>query len=109
MRSKIASLSLSFSLLAGCALVAGLGDFEPAEGAGRSGGEDGNGGSTVEGGAGGEPSVAGGPAGGGDACAADLVISEVRTRGTDQGDDDFVEIHNPTSQAMSLDDVAIVG
>lgn len=109
---------LSFVLLLeGCALVAGLDDFQPASGgAGGSsdsggasnGGEGGVGGAGQGGeGIGGEPPMGG--AGGESPCADDLVISEVRTFGSNQGTDDFVEIYNPTEAAISLDGVAIVG
>ncbi len=35
-------------------------------------------------------------------CADDLLIAEVRTYGTGAGDDDLVEIHNPTAREVSL-------
>lgn len=89
------ALLLAFSL-SGCALVAGLDDFDLS---GSSGG-----GGSVVGGAGGEGA---GPQGGASPCADDLLISEIRTFGTGRGDDDFVEIVNPTTRTISLADISI--
>ncbi|NUP13128.1 MAG: hypothetical protein HOW73_44370 [Polyangiaceae bacterium] len=97
---------LGFSLLAGCALVAGLDDFQPAGGGGAQsqGGEssEGGGGASL-GGSGGH----GGSGGGGEGCADDIIISEIRTVGTGAGDDDFIELHNPTARTISLGDLAV--
>lgn len=90
-RSALLALTLS-----GCAWVAGLDDFDLS-------GAAGGGGASV-GGAGGEGA---GPAGGASPCADDLLISEIRTYGTGRGDDDFVEIVNPTTRTISLADISI--
>ncbi len=110
-----------------CQSIAGLGDFqlEGAGGAtttGAAGGAGGRagpsshasssgaGGSGGAGGAGGDAgttaSVASSSAStssGGGGCTLDhLVLSEVRTRGPDDGNQDFVEIFNPTDSAVTL-------
>jgi len=88
-------------LAADCAVVAGLGDFERAAGAGAEGaGASGAGDPSGGGGAGG----AGGSGGGGVACnASDLVISELRTIGSNGATDDLAEIFNPTASPISLE------
>jgi hypothetical protein len=90
----------------GCAAIAGLEDFVPADGGASS-----TGGSAPIGGGGDGGAAAGGMsaggAGGDDGCAVDLIVSEIRTYGTGAGDDDFVELYNPTSATISLDDVAL--
>lgn len=108
------ALALFFSSLSACDLVAGLGDFQPAEpsggGGGSGAGDVGAGGLGGVGGVGGSGAGdvgAGGTGGDPSACPDRLVISELRTFGTGRGDDDFVEIHNPTSQTISLHDVSI--
>lgn len=90
---KAALLAISIS---GCALVAGLDDFDLS-------GSSGGGGASV-GGQGGEGNT---PQGGASPCSDDLLISEVRTFGTGHGDDDFVEIVNPTTHTISLTDISI--
>lgn len=71
------------------------------------GGEGGSGaGSTASGGGTSSTtttSSGGGSGGGGAGCDVDhLVISEVRTRGPDDGNQDFIELFNPTSTAVEL-------
>lgn len=84
---------------ADCAVVAGLGDFERAEGAGAEGAGASGAGSPGGGGSGGE-----GGAGGSVSCnATDLVISELRTIGSNGATDDLVEIFNPTASPISLE------
>ncbi len=86
----------------GCALAAGLGDFQRADGGSGTGAEAGSAG---EGGRGGADEGGGGAGGeGGESiCNADhLVISEARTNGSNQGSDDLVEIFNPTPEPVSL-------
>lgn len=104
-----AKLWLIAAVACGCAQVAGLDEFVPAEGGGASaaGGSPATGGGGA--GEGGAPlgGMSAGGAGGDDGCATDLIISEVRTYGTGAGDDDFVEIYNPTAATVSLDDVAL--
>ena len=103
-------------LLSSCALVAGLDDFTKGAGAGGVGGSGGAeagagglGGSGLSGGVAGEGGVGGdgGTAGAGAACANDLIIAEVRTRGAQGGNDELVEILNPTGQPISLSGVSI--
>ncbi len=98
-------------LLSSCALVAGLDDFTKGSGAGGDGGSGGAvggagglGGSGLSGGVAGDGGVGGegGTAGAGAACADDVIISEVRTRGPQGGNDELVEILNPTSRTISL-------
>lgn len=90
----------------GCALVAGLNDFS-----GQAGAPSGGGGTAAMGGApsGGEAPSGGGGAGSGGApaCAADVILSEVRTHGSAGKSDDFIEIVNPTAKVVSLDGVQI--
>jgi hypothetical protein len=82
-----------------CAVVAGLSDFERAEGAGAEGA-----GASGAGDAGGGGSGGAGGAGGGVTCnATDLVISELRTIGSNGATDDLVEIFNPTASPISLE------
>jgi hypothetical protein len=111
--------------LAACQAVAGLGDFAPDDGATTGSGRGGAGGdssSSADGGAPGDggatvastasststgsTSIATATAtststGGG--CAVDhVVISEVRTRGPDGGNQDFIELFNPTDATVVL-------
>jgi hypothetical protein len=88
---------LALVLGAGCAEVAGLGDFERATGAGAEGaGAAGDGGG--EAGAGGGAGTGGAPP-----CNTDdLVLSEIRTQGSAGARDDLIEIYNPTSNAIDL-------
>ena len=88
---------------ADCAVVAGLDDFERAAGAGAEGaGASGAGDPCGGGGTGG--SGGSGGAGGGVSCTAtDLVISELRTVGSNGATDDLAEIFNPTATPISLD------
>ncbi len=102
---KRAGVGLSL-LLSGCALVAGLDDF--SKGANSGAGGVGASGGTAEGG-GGEGGLGGsglggegGTAGAGAGCANDVIISEVRTRGPNGGNDELVEILNPTARTISL-------
>lgn len=107
-RGALAAALVAAVVLGGCDLVAGLNEFFPAVGGGAAGsGGGGSGGAPITGGS--EPG--GGPLGGGGAapetCATDLLIAEIRTYGVGNGDDDFVEIYNPTPASMSLEDVSI--
>jgi hypothetical protein len=108
-RALAARVVASLVIAGGCEQVAGLSEFHPAvDGGGAAqGGAAGGGGAPVTGGA--EPGGAA-PLGGGGGqsdCATDLLIAEIRTYGVGNGDDDFVEIYNPTSASMSLEDVSI--
>ncbi len=104
------ALAFALVLACGCDAVAGLGEFHPAAGGASAGGAD-------EGGSGGAPPVAGSDPGGAPAaggggsapstCADDLLIAELRTYGLGQGDDDFVEILNPTDGPLSLESVSL--
>jgi hypothetical protein len=100
------------ALATSCDSVAGLNEFHPATKGG--GGSLGSGGAPVGGApggsdSGGSPPMGGDGGAGGNAsgCASNLLIAEVRTYGEGAGDDDFVEIHNPTAEDISLDDVSI--
>ncbi len=101
---------LAFFALAGCDAVAGLNEFQPAAAGG--GGALANGGAPAagapEGGApeAGAPPI-GGEGGGVSNCATDLLIAEIRTYGVGAGDDDFVEILNPTDMTLSLESVSV--
>lgn len=99
---------LVMSLAAGCDAVAGLDEFRPAEAGGAASGGGGSGGAPPEAGAdpGGAPPLGGGGSAP-DNCADDLLISELRTYGVGQGDDDFVEIYNPTNGPLSLESVSL--
>lgn len=100
----------------GCQSIAGLGDFAPDDDGSTSSGPSGGGG------AGGAPSTGGSGPGTtsstsstsstttststatGEACLADhLLLAEIRTRGPADGNQDFVEILNPTTATVTLD------
>ncbi|MFO0554921.1 MAG: lamin tail domain-containing protein [Polyangiaceae bacterium] len=111
-------LLLFASLGLGCDLVAGLDHFSAADGGAPHGGDGGTGqgASGASGGAGGVGAAGAGTVGGagghggqagGDGCADDLLIVEARTYGTGAGDDDFVEIYNPTDLPISLENVSV--
>lgn len=58
----------------------------------------------MSGSGGGSASSSSGSGGGAPGCELDhLVVSEVRSRGPEGGNDDFIEIHNPTSASVTLD------
>jgi hypothetical protein len=117
-------VAAAFSAIA-CQNIAGLGEFTPqgddvasttGEGGGdRGGGGNGEGGrgatggGSGDGGSGGEPSptssstVTSTTTSTGGGCTLDhLVISEVRTRGPDGGNQDFIEIFNATTAPITL-------
>jgi hypothetical protein len=124
-RSHLAAL-FSLALAVGCKQILGIGDVDfsstsASSGAGGAttsssgvGGSttstSGTGGATTStGGTGGATTSASGTGGtggtgGGGGCTLDhLVISEIRTRGLDGSDDEFVELYNPTSKPIKLD------
>lgn len=105
--SRTAALAL-FALAVGCDAVAGLSEFHPAEG---GGGALPTGGAPAAGAPeGGAPEAGAPPTGGaGGGCATNLLITEIRTTGEGAGDDDFVEIYNPTAEDIELGDVSIWG
>ncbi len=109
----------------GCQAVAGLGDFTPDDdGATTSSGRGGAGGEAAASAQGGAPGDGGGTTGSststgstantatvtstststGSGCGVDhVVISEVRTRGPEGGNQDFIELFNPTDATVVLD------
>lgn len=114
--------------LAACQAVAGLGDFAPDDGATTGSGRGGAGGESSSSADGGAPGDGGATSGStasststvttssttvtstatststGGGCAVDhVVISEVRTRGPDGGNQDFIELWNPTEATVVLD------
>jgi len=99
------------AVLVGCAQVAGLDEFVPdsdaAGGAPVAGAPLGGAASGAAPPIGGSPDVGGNGAGTPDSCASDLLIAEVRTYGIGNGDDDFLEIFNPTDTTRSLAEVSM--
>jgi hypothetical protein len=117
-----AAVALSILTVVGCQAIAGLGDFAPDDGGGAAGGpgEGGGGASASAGGAapGATTAVTGASAGTGatsstgststgsgpGGCGPDhLLVAEVRTRGPGDGNQDFIELLNPTDRTIVLD------
>jgi len=105
-------VSIAALLLCACAQATGFfpggdgGAFGGAGGNGATGGSAGStgGGGGSTGGSGGSGGSSTGGSGGGGTCSlTHLVIGQIRTRGTNGGGDEFVELFNPTASAVTLD------
>lgn len=115
--AALATVALAGGVVA-CQSIAGLGDFVPDDdggspSSGPAGGGGGAGGSAPSAGGGDPGSTASSSSvtttttsstGTGEACApGHLLLAEIRTRGPDDGNQDFVEILNPTGETIVLD------
>lgn len=98
MRARLpswAAIAFACSMAMACNLVAGLGDFVPADTTGTTSGTGAVGGGGAGNASTSETSASSGEGGG---CADHLLVNELRVEGGD-----FVELFNPTPQAISLD------